>query len=140
MSHQYVSKIRWTPDDEYHGTVSTEKGFKSTFDKPLEFGGKDGTLNPEDGYVASLAMCYSITVKEICDKMRLEVEEFSLTAKGIIEDTENGKTITKIYLRPRIKIDCPEKKILRALELAKDNCLISRTISSDIILEPDIID
>ncbi len=139
MTYQYTSKIRWTPEDEYHGTISTEKGFTSTFDKPSEFGGKDGTLNPEDAFVASLAMCYSITVKEICDKMRLEVDDFSLTAKGIIEDGEEGKVFTKVYIYPSIKIDCPDKKTLRALELAKDNCLISRSLKTDIIIEPKIL-
>ncbi len=136
MPYQYVSHIKWT--EEYHGTIATEKGFESDFDKPSEFGGKDGTLNPEDALVASLAMCYSITVKEICKKMRLEVDEFSLTAKGILEETGSGNSITRIYLYPKLRVDCSDKKKLRALELSKKNCLITRSFNCDIILEPHL--
>ncbi len=135
MSYRYVSHIKWTDDGKYHGTLATDKGFSTTFDKPLEFGGNDGTFNPEDALVASLAMCYSITVKEICDKMRLEVDDFSLTAKGILEETGSGNAITRIYLYPELKVDCSDKKKLRALELAKDNCLITRSLNCEIILE-----
>ena len=138
MSYEYTSRIEWTKESEYHGMIETDKGFSSTFDKPSEFGGKDGTLNPEDAFVASLAMCYSITFKEVCDKMRIDIEEFSLDSVGVIEEMDTGKAFTKVILKPRVKTDHKDKSE-RALRLAKENCLISKSLNIEIIVEPEIL-
>lgn len=132
MIYRYVSNIKWTPEERYHGTISTEKGFSTVFHKPSEFGGQDGVFNPQDALVASLAMCYSITVQEICQKMRLEVEDFSLEARGILEETDSGKAFTSMELYPSITVKGSEKKATRALKLAKEQCLISKSLNCDI--------
>jgi len=97
-------------------------------------------MNPEDAFVGSLAMCYSITLKSTLEKMRLELADFELETKGILEDTEEGSKITKIDLIPKVKLNNGDDKnrVKRALKLAKKNCLISKSMSSEIDLKPDI--
>jgi len=139
MSHEYVSTIRWSEEEDEHGEIRMNCGFSCRFNKPLEFGGKEGTMNPEDAFVGSLAMCYSITLRSTLEKMRIELKNFELETKGILEDTDEGSMITKIILKPHIDLKDKEDKerVKRALRLAKENCLISKSIKSEIELEPN---
>ncbi len=140
MAHEYTSIVRWSEDEDEHGTITMDCGYACGFHKPVEFGGKEGMMNPEDAFVGSLAMCYSITLRSTLEKMRLELADFRLETKGILEDTEEGSKITRIDLIPKVKLKDKEdrNKVERALELAKKNCLISKSMDSEIKLKPDI--
>lgn len=140
MSHEYTSIVHWSKKENEHGNISMDCGYACGFNKPVEFGGAEGMMNPEDAFVGSLAMCYSITLESTLEKMRLEVEDFELETRGILEETEEGNKITKINLIPKMKLknEGDEDKIKRALKLAKKNCLISKSMSSDIELKPEI--
>ncbi len=142
MAHEYISTVQWSGKESEHGKLSMDCGYSCTFDKPIEFGGAEGVLNPEDAFVGSLAMCYSITFKSTLEKMRLELEDFELVTKGILEDIDEGSMITKIFVRPQIvlKEKDDREKVERAMELAKENCLISKSMKSEIKLEPEIED
>ncbi len=115
-------------------------GFSCSFDKPIEFGGSEDVLNPEDAFVGSLAMCFSITFQEMAEKMRLDIDGFTLETEGILEDVDDGTMFTKIYLRPEIVSSENEDRIKRALDLAEDNCLISKSMKSELIIEPTFKD
>lgn len=136
MSHSYVSTIRWSKDEDVHGTFELDCGYSCAFHKPLEFGGRDGVMNPEDAFVGSVAMCYSITFHEIAHKMRLNIDDFQLKTEGILEEVDGERMISKIILSPHIISSEDKKKLLRAVELTKDNCLIARSVRSEMILEP----
>jgi len=140
MTHEYISLVEWSDEEDEHGKISMDCGYTCGFHKPVEFGGAEGVMNPEDAFVGSLAMCYSITLESTLDKMRLELEDFELETKGILEDTDEGSMITKIDLIPRVKLKNQEdkNKVEKALELAKKNCLISKSMRSKIELKPEI--
>lgn len=138
MSWNYKSVTKWSDDEGTHSTIDMDCGYSCSFHKPIEFGGKEEMLNPEDAFVGSLAMCFSITFKEMCDKMRLDIDDFVLETEGILEEVDDSKKFTKIYLRPEIKSEEPEKKIKRAIKLAEDNCLIANSMDSEIIVEEKI--
>ncbi|MFP4050404.1 MAG: OsmC family protein [Thermoplasmata archaeon] len=135
MSWNYKSLTKWTDEEGKHSEMEMESGYSCSFHKPKEFGGVKNMLNPEDAFVGSLAMCFSITFKEMIDKMRLNIDDFELETEGILEDVDKGKKFTKIYLRPNITSDEPEKKIKKAIKLAKDNCLIANSMDCEIIVE-----
>lgn len=140
MTHEYTSIIHWSDKDDEHGTISMDCGYACGFNKPVEFGGAEGMMNPEDAFVGSLAMCYSITFKSTLEKMRIEIANFELETKGILEDTDEGSMITQIELIPRVELKDEDNrnKVERAFELAKKNCLISNSIKSEIVLKPEI--
>ncbi len=140
MAHEYISIVNWSDEEDAHGTISMDCGYTCDFHKPVEFGGTEGLMNPEDAFVASLAMCYSITLRSTLEKMRSELEGFELETKGTLEDTDQGSMITTIDLIPKVKLKNREdrKKVERALKLAKKNCLISRSMKSEIRLKPEI--
>lgn len=136
MSYEYNSTIEWSNEESVHGEIKMDCGYECTFHKPVEFGGEKGVLNPEDAFVGSLAMCFSITFQEMANKMRLDINAFKLNTKGVLEEGKEGKEFTKIFLQPIIISGEPESKLKRALELSKKNCLISRSMKSEIILQP----
>jgi len=138
MTHEYTSIVDWSEKEDEHGSIKMDCGYSCGFHKPIEFGGAEGMLNPEDAFVGSLAMCYSITLKSTLEKMRLELAGFELETIGILEDTEDGSKITKIDLIPKVKLknEDDKNKVQRALKLAKENCLISKSMNSDIRLKP----
>ncbi|MFW5953211.1 MAG: OsmC family protein [Candidatus Natronoplasma sp.] len=138
MTHEYTSIVHWSDKEDEHGSITMDCGYSCGFHKPVEFGGAEGMLNPEDAFIGSLAMCYSITLESTLEKMRLELANFELETKGILEDTEDGSKMTKIDLIPKfeVKNDEDKNKVERALNLAKKNCLISKSMSSDIRLKP----
>ncbi|MFW5898456.1 MAG: OsmC family protein [Candidatus Saliniplasma sp.] len=139
MTHEYTSIVQWSDKEDEHGSISMDCGYACGFNKPVEFGGADGMMNPEDAFVGSLAMCYSITFESTLEKMRIEVVDFELKTKGFLEDTDEGSMITKIDLIPIVELKNEEdrKKVERALELAKENCLISKSMKSEIVLKPE---
>ncbi|MBS3782111.1 MAG: OsmC family protein [Candidatus Thermoplasmatota archaeon] len=140
MTHEYTSIVHWSEKEDEHGSITMDCGYACGFHKPVEFGGSEGMMNPEDAFVGSLAMCYSITLESTLEKMRLELEDFELKTKGVLEDTEEGSRITKIDLIPKVKLknEDDKNKVERALKLAKKNCLISKSMSSEIELKPEI--
>ncbi|MFP3871586.1 MAG: OsmC family protein [Candidatus Natronoplasma sp.] len=140
MTHEYTSIVRWSDEEDRHGSISMDCGYSCDFHKPMEFGGTEGVLNPEDTFVGSLAMCYSITLKSTLEKMRMNIEDFELETRGVLEDTDEGSMITEIEIIPRVKLKEKDdrKKLERALELAKKNCLISNSMKSEIRLKPEI--
>lgn len=138
MTHEYTSVVEWSDEEEKHGELKMSCGYSCNFHKPVEFGGAEGVMNPEDAFVGSLAMCYSITLKSTLEKMRIELEDLKLETTGILEDTDEGSMITKINLKPQVQLKSEEDrdKVERALELAKENCLISKSMKSEILLKP----
>lgn len=140
MTHEYTSIVRWSDKDDEHGSISMDCGYACGFNKPVEFGGAEGMMNPEDAFVGSLAMCYSITFKSTLEKMRIEIENFELETRGILEDTDEGSMITKIDLIPRVELKNKGdlQKVEKAFKLAKKNCLISKSMKSEIELKPEV--
>ena len=140
MSQEYTSIVNWSEKENEHGNITMDCGYACGFHKPVEFGGEEGMMNPEDAFVGSLAMCYSITLRSTLEKMRLELKDFELITKGLLKDTDEGSKITKITLKPKVKLKNEEdrNKVERALKLAKKNCLISKSMSSEIELKPEV--
>lgn len=136
MTHEFTSTVRWTDGADSHGEINMDNGFEDIFHKPAEFGGTDGVLNPENAFIGSLAMCYSITFKSIAEKMRLDVNDFTLVTEGVMEEKDGGSEITEIVLTPSFTLKNGDKeKGEKAAKLAKENCVISRSMRSEVILE-----
>ncbi|MBS3817471.1 MAG: OsmC family protein [Candidatus Thermoplasmatota archaeon] len=131
--------MEWSEEEDEHGKLSMDCGFSCTFHKPVEFGGAEDILNPEDAFVGSLAMCYSITLKSMLEKMKVDLGDFELETKGTLEEKDGKKMITTIELIPRIQLKekMDKEKVKRALELAEENCPIGNSIKSEVEINPE---
>ena len=108
---------------------------------PPEFGGPAGVWSPEHMFVGALVTCLMTTFRAIADASGLEVLEYSDRSSGHLQRGEDRRyRFDSVTLRPTVVI-ADEAKVDRALRLlhkAEDACLISRSVSSEIILEPTI--
>lgn len=124
-----------------------KKGFLCSFGKetieistPPEFKGHEGLWTPEDLFVASVNVCIKTTFLHYAAKNNLEFLSYESDAEGILERAENKFMFSEIKVSPKIVVTSSDKieKAKELVKLAEENCLISNSIKSKVIVEPEI--
>jgi organic hydroperoxide reductase OsmC/OhrA len=108
---------------------------------PPEFGGPAGVWSPEHLFVASLSVCLMTTFRAVAEASGLEILDYSDQSSGHLQRGEDRRySFDKVTLRPRVVIDDESKidRTLRLLDKAEAACLISRSVASEIVLEPTV--
>ena len=106
---------------------------------PPEFGGHENIISPEDLFVSSANVCYMTTLLGTIKNMGVELVSYESEAEGILETVDKMKIFTKIIIRPRIKAKETEEKIRMILVHAEKRCLVSNSMKTQVIIEPQII-
>jgi len=108
---------------------------------PPEFGGPPNTWSPEHLYVASIAACFMTTFEAIAEISQLPIRGFDVAARGeLVRGEDRRYRFTRVELVPRILVD-DQRDVERALRLvpkAEQACLISRSVSSDVVVLPEV--
>jgi len=138
--HQYNLDLVWT--GERKGILSSPE-FPSTIEvvTPPEFDkGIAGFWSPEHLFTAAVQSCFMTTFLAIAEYSKLEFSKFSCSATGILEKTDGKFLMTKILLKPVIVIsnDDDISKTERIILKSESACLISNSITSKVLLEPEI--
>jgi len=108
---------------------------------PPEFEkGVAGIWSPEHLYTASVLSCYMTTFLAIAEYSKLEYEDFSCTADGILEKVDGKFLMTEITLKAKVKIsdDSKKEKADRIMDKSEAACLISNSIKTKVHLEKEI--
>ncbi len=109
---------------------------------PPQFGGPDGVWSPEHLFVAALASCLMTTFRAMAEASKIQVLEYADSATGrlVVDDTRMYQFDT-VVLRPRVVVaDAAHvDRALRLLDKAEKACLVSRSVTSQIILEPTVL-
>ncbi len=136
----YHTSVKW--DEGRLGTLSAPELPSFKVATPPEFPkGVPNTWSPEHLFVASVNVCLMTTFVAIAENSKLEVEDYSCDAVGTLEKVDGKFMISKIELKPVIKIKF-EKDFERAgriIQKAENICLISNSVKTEIILNPQII-
>lgn len=139
-THKY--KIRTTSSTVRSGLVFIE-GIEPSieFSAPPEFKGKAGYWTPEHLLVAAVASCYVSSFSGAAFNSNLEFVTLELEAEGGLEQDEVGWRFREVTLRPRLTIARADQHALanRLLHKAKQNCLVGRSLSCPVVLEPALI-
>lgn len=139
-TYSYRTTARWT--EHKRGIVEAE-GIPRTinFASPPEFGGEPGLWTPEHLLLASVGTCYVATLRAVAEASKSEFHALELALEGTIEKQEGGFRFTRIVLRPVVTIDKEgdRERMQRLLEKAERVCLVSRSLSCTIALEPKIV-
>ncbi len=109
---------------------------------PPEFGGPEAVWSPEHLFVASVAACLMTTFRAIAEISKLEIIEYTDEAVGHLQRGDDRLySIDKIILRPKVVIGADEdlEKTRRLLRKAGETCLISRSVSSEIVLDAQVL-
>lgn len=143
MTETHDYKVRLAGVGQKQGVIdSPEDGLPiMQVASPPQFGGPEGMWSPEHLFVASVSSCLMTTFQAIATNSRLEVLEYSDDASGrLVRGDDRLFRIDRVTLRPRLVIDDPAHadKARRLLEKAKDVCLISRSMSAEVVMVPSI--
>jgi peroxiredoxin-like protein len=138
-THEYPLRLEGMGPKEGVLT-STDDLPKLDVASPPEFGGPGRTWSPEHLFVAALSSCLMTTFRAIATMSNLDVVDYSDDAVGHLVREESLYRIASVTLRPRIVITDAEKveKATRLVEKAERACLISRSVSAEIVVEPTI--
>lgn len=109
---------------------------------PPQFGGPDEVWSPEHLFVAALSSCLMTTFRAIAEASNIEVLEYSDSATGrLVRDDKRLYAFDLVTLRPRVVVadEAHVERTLRILDKAEKACLISRSVASEIVLEPTVL-
>lgn len=141
LKHTYDVELKW--DEGRQGTLRSNK-LNDTIEvaTPPEFpGGVEGIWSPEHLFVASVSSCFMTTFTAIAEYSKLKYEELSVPATGTMSNESGKFAMTEIILRPKLVImdENQKEKALRILQKAEEACLITRSIKTEVKLEPEVL-
>jgi organic hydroperoxide reductase OsmC/OhrA len=95
---------------------------------------------PEHFFVAAVASCFVTTFKAIADFSRFSFESLDVSAEGILEKVDSGYKFTQVILKPKLVVptDAEADRGTRLLEKSERACLVSRSLSSEVKLQPEV--
>jgi len=135
----YETEIEWKGEKE--GLVRGPGLPDIRLGTPPEFKGREGVWTPEHLLVASVNGCFLLTLLAIAENSKLALVSATSTATGKLEKVQGaGYQITEIVLAPRVVVGAAEDvgRTTRILEKAKENCFVSNSIKSTLILKPEV--
>lgn len=140
IQYKYQASAGWRLHE--HGSVKAGDGipYNLDFSVPPEFGGENGMWTPEHLFLGSVASCFVATFRSVAEKSNLEFQKIEVLVEGMVEKQEGGLRFTKITLRPEVLLWREEDRprAVRLLEKAEHGCLIARSLSATIKLQPQV--
>lgn len=108
---------------------------------PPEFtGGVPNIWSPEHLYAAAINSCFMATFLAIAENFKIEFQKFECTTNIKLELVERKFIITQAEILPKVKLNDLEEsdKALRVIAKSKENCLVTNSIKTEIIVTPEI--
>jgi peroxiredoxin-like protein len=139
-NHEYRVDISWK--EGRIGTMSSPE-LKDEIEvaTPPQFpGGVEGIWSPEHLFISSVSSCFMTTFVAIAENSNLEFESIDIKATGKMDKKDGKYMMTEITLYPDLLItdDAKSEKAKRIMEKAEAACLISRSVKTEIKLEPKV--
>jgi organic hydroperoxide reductase OsmC/OhrA len=137
-SYTYRTQLEWLGGRAGSLAAEGKPGFRVA--SPPEFKGEAGVWCPEDLFVASVNVCTMTTFAAFLGRLQLPVVSYNCEAEGLLEFVEGKYCMTRVTLRPRVVVKSAEAiaPTEKALHDAHDNCIISNSMKSTVILEPEV--
>ncbi len=139
-SYTFASSARWTGGRQ--GVVTGEGVEHSlNFSAPPEFHGEAGVWTPEHFFTAAVAACFITTFQAIAGFSKFEARSLEVSVEGRVEKIEGGFQFTRVAIRAVLgtSLESDRARGLHLLEKAEKACLISRSLRSQIVLEPEVV-
>jgi len=139
-TYKYQASASWVLHQRGIVRADDSIPYALDFTVPPEFGGEPGLWTPEHLLLAAVASCYVATFRGTAEASKMAFRGIDVTVEGVIEKQEGSLRFTKIVLRPEAAIDRQEDYELarRLLDKAERGCLIARSLSSEIQLQPKV--
>jgi peroxiredoxin-like protein len=139
--HLYDVLVKW--DGDRKGTMSS-KALPITIEvaTPPEFPhGMQGIWSPEHLFVAAINSCLMTTFLAIAENSNLSYKSFESKAVGKLELVEGKYLMSEVTLMPHVVVfkEADKERALRIVKKSEAACLISNSVKSTILLEPNIV-
>ncbi|NJW52602.1 OsmC family protein [Salinimicrobium oceani] len=138
--HIYNVDLEWR--SQRKGEISSPE-----LEKPIEVAtppefpkGMAGIWSPEHLYTAAVSSCFMTTFLAIAENSGLEFTSLVCPAKGKLSKKEGRFVMSEIILAPLLTIQ-EEKDLEKAekiLHKAEKACLITNSITAEVILKPQV--
>jgi peroxiredoxin-like protein len=139
-SFNFVSSARWTGGKN---GFATGHGIEPSipFSAPPEFQGEAGKWTPEHFFTSAVASCFINTFQAIATFSKFAAHALEVSVDGQVEKGEGGFRFTRVTVRPILTILKEEdrERGVRLMEKAEKACLVSRSLQSEIVLEPQVV-
>jgi peroxiredoxin-like protein len=111
------------------------------FSAPPEFQGEAGIWTPEHFFTSAVAACFISTFQAIAAYSKFEAQALEVSVEGQVEKGEGGFRFTRVIVRPILTIqnESDRERGTRLMEKAEKACLVSRSLQSEIVLEPKVV-
>lgn len=142
MENRYLYSVNASSTTLRSGVVSApETQLMIPFSAPPEFQGEPERWTPEHLFLASVAGCFVSTFSGMAHFSKLEYLSLEVDVEGTIEKETAGWRFTQVNVRPRLKIalEKERERAIRLLDKAEKTCLVARSLTSKIVLEPEIV-
>jgi peroxiredoxin-like protein len=140
-AHFYEVTVDWVADrkGKMQSPVLNETIEVAT---PPEFTkGMPGIWSPEHLLVAAVNSCVMTTFLAIAENSRLEYTSFHSKAIGKLEMVEGKYMISEVTVQPIVTIADEQmlEKANKVLSKTEPNCLISNSIKSTVVYQPQVV-
>ncbi len=146
-AHYYTVAVNWHNDRK--GIMCSPELYESggeasciSVATPPEFPkGMPGIWSPEHLFTAAVSSCLMTTFLAVAENSKLEFISFSCNSKGKLEQVEGKFLMTEVILEPLVVIhdEKDRAKTERVLQKSEAACLISNSIKSKVIMNPEIV-
>jgi organic hydroperoxide reductase OsmC/OhrA len=146
--HRYQAKCHWEGDtavgyENYNRTHTSSASRASTelsVSADSAFLGDPQKLNPEQLVVVAASSCQLLSFLAIAARARVQVLEYEDHAEAQMPEEDKPMRLSQITLRPRIVVGpgVKEERVLRFTKMAHEQCYISNSLSTDIVVEPKV--
>ena len=132
---EYKNKVVW--DKEKEGMAEWREKAKLRIGAPPEFQGSEKVVSPEELFIAAVNACIMTTFLYFSEKLEVGLVSYESNGFGKVEKNEKGYKFTNVIIKPIIAAKNIEKA-MKALRLAEKYCLVSRSISANIEIKPEV--
>lgn len=100
--------------------------------------GDPSRLNPEQLLVASLSTCQALTYLFLAARNGVRVVAYADEAEGRLALVDGRIRMSQVTLRPAVTLEAvaDEAKARQLVEKAHEQCFISNSITSKVVIEP----
>lgn len=109
---------------------------------PPEYDGPGDAWSPEHLLLAAVESCFLFTLRAVARASQLEFVSLELHAAGVVDRQEHVTRFIGITLHPKLTVrpGTDHARVIRILEKAEKNCLVSASLSTPVRLEPEIVE
>ena len=138
LPHHYAVTVAARPDGDIQLGADDLPVLATA--SPREFDGPGDRWSPEAMLVGAVADCFALTFRGIAKRSNLPWTSLDCDATGTLDRQEGVTRFTHIHLHASLTIPAGVDADLatRLLQKAEDRCLVSRSLTASVHLEPRV--